>query len=93
LPPTQSVTFKARLQEGNRIQIPKLVRHRYKLEPQQILVASVATFPSFSWEEFHTRMTRDGHIVIPRLTLQLLEGADGSLVGRVLEIQLKPIKQ
>ena len=92
MPLTRPVTFKATLQEGNRIQIPRLIRWQYKLEPQQILKASVAVSCRFSWEQFHTHMTKDGRIVVPKLILQLLQNANESLVGQILEIQLEPIE-
>jgi hypothetical protein len=43
VPLTGSVSFKAVLQKGNRVQVPKLVRWKFKLEQDQVLKVSVAT--------------------------------------------------
>jgi hypothetical protein len=41
VPLTERVSFKAVLQKGNRVQVPKLVRWRFKLETSQVLKATV----------------------------------------------------
>ena len=90
---TQAVTFKATLQKGNRIQIPRLIRWQYKLEPQQVLKVNVTTSQSIAWEEFHVCMTSDGRVVIPKLILRLLQGDDDSLVRQIFRIQLEPVEE
>ena len=91
MPLTRSVTFKAVLQKGNRVQIPKQIRWLHKMEPQQILKAAVRPAkPLAIEEEFYTHMNKDGRIVIPKLTLTLIQDRYGSLIGRVLQIDLEP---
>jgi len=91
LPLTRQVSFKAALQRGNRIQVPKLIRWQFKLEPQQVLKVNVQT-ASLHEEEFYAKMGGDGRIAIPKLTLKLLQGEDEeSLVGSVLEVELEPV--
>jgi len=41
LPLTGSVSFKAVLREQNRLQVPKLLRWKYKLEPLDVLKVTV----------------------------------------------------
>jgi bifunctional DNA-binding transcriptional regulator/antitoxin component of YhaV-PrlF toxin-antitoxin module len=86
---SESVDFKAVLQKGNRIQIPKLIRWQYHLEPSQVLKVEVKT-GAWREEEFYARMGRDGRLTIPKLTLELLQQEDESLVSSVLEVTLEP---
>jgi hypothetical protein len=94
MPLTKAVSFKAVLQKGNRVQVPKLVRWQFKMESQQVLRVRVKAEGSFSGGEgFYARMSGNGRITVPKLTLNLLqsEGNDEkSLVGYVLEAQLEP---
>jgi len=84
------VSFKAVLQRGNRVQVPRLFRWQYKMEANQVLNVNVKVADSFVDEWFLARMTRDGRFTIPRLALKLLEeGREGSLEGCVLEVILK----
>jgi len=93
LPLTESVDFKARLQKGNRIQIPRLIRWQFKMEPSQVLKVTVRPEGlGFSEEEFYARMNRDGRITIPKLILDILEDEDESLVGYVLKVSLEPVE-
>ena len=72
MPLTQKVNFKTKLQRGNRVQIPKLVRWRYKLEPDQILKVTVSVHGVWSTpESYLSRMGKDGRILIPKLILAL----------------------
>jgi hypothetical protein len=70
---TEKVEFKALLQRCNKVQVPKLVRWRYKIEPWQILKITVCC-PSIwdSREEYLTRMAKDGRLTIPKLSLSFL---------------------
>jgi hypothetical protein len=56
MPLTGKVTFKAQLQKGNRIQVPKLIRWLHKLEPTQILKVTINVVDAFDEETFITRM-------------------------------------
>jgi hypothetical protein len=91
LPLTESVNFKAVLQRGNRVQIPRLFRWQYRMEANQVLKVKVRIAGSFVDERFFVRMTRDGRLTIPRLTQKLLqEGGEESLEGCVLEVIVEP---
>jgi bifunctional DNA-binding transcriptional regulator/antitoxin component of YhaV-PrlF toxin-antitoxin module len=79
-------------EKGKRVQIPKLVRWKHKLEPSQVLKVSVATNSAFGWERFYARMDKSGRITIPKLTLKLLQEKTGKqdLAGTILEVMLNP---
>jgi hypothetical protein len=96
LPLTEVVSFNALLQKGNRVQVPKLVRWQFKMEPTQVLRVTVKVeashFTSAS-ESFYARMSGDGRITVPLLTLALLQkrrDADEGLVGCVFEVKIEP---
>jgi hypothetical protein len=90
LPLTESVSFKAKLQKANRIQIPRIIRWQYKLEPTQVLKVTVSLTTMLGHEEFLARMSRDGRITVPKLTANLLRGKKETLLGRILEVSLEP---
>jgi bifunctional DNA-binding transcriptional regulator/antitoxin component of YhaV-PrlF toxin-antitoxin module len=93
VPLTSVVVFKAVLQKGNRLQVPKLVRWKFKMEPGQVLRIGVDFGHSYGQREyFFGRMNRDGRITVPKVTLGLLQDRfEGkSLLGYVLEVRLEP---
>lgn len=91
MPLTQKVTFKTMLQRGNRVQIPKLIRWQFKMEPSQVLKVGVCVVDLWSgWQFFYARMGKDGRILIPKLTLALLGGEKRDLAGCVMEVTLEP---
>jgi len=93
MPLTEPVSFKTVLQKGNRIQLPKLVRWKYKLEQDQVLKVSVRALNVFGWETFYARMDKSGRITIPKLTLSLLQSRARdrqSLTGVVMEVDIEP---
>jgi len=89
---TEPVSFNTVLQKGNPVQVPRLIRWQFKMEPQQVLKAKVKVGHSFGNEEtFYARMNRDGRIAIPKLTLELLTNEDEeSIVGSVFGAKLGP---
>ena len=100
LPLTERVEFKTLLQKGNRFQVPKLIRWKYKLENTQVLKVSVAAAGTLGgWETFFGRMDKSGRITISKLIQeQLLRTASGkgdtigrSLAGEVIRVQLEPV--
>ncbi|MGD0977528.1 MAG: hypothetical protein ABR962_00130 [Candidatus Bathyarchaeia archaeon] len=91
MPLTESVSFKAVLQRENRIQVPRLIRWQYKMEACEVLRVNVRVAGGLVDERFLARMTRDGRLTIPKLTLKLLrEGEEQSLEGCVLEVTVEP---
>jgi hypothetical protein len=95
VPLTEAVSFKALLQRGNRVQVPRLVRWQFKLEATQVLRVTVkieAEFSSVS-ESFFGRMSGDGRITVPWLALFLLQkraNTEKSLTGLVFEVKIEP---
>ena len=94
MPLTERVEFKTILQKGNRLQIPKLVRWKYKLESTQVLKVSVAAAGKLGgWETFHGRIDKSGRITVSRLIQeQLLRRTPGmqSLTGTVVSVSIEP---
>ncbi len=90
MPLTESVSFKAVLQKGNRIQIPRLVRWQFKLEPTQILKIRVESEAPYLDEEFLGCMNKDGRITIPKLIVNLLKEEETNLEGQVFRVTLNP---
>jgi hypothetical protein len=92
LPIYEKVTFKTRLQRGNRLQIPKYVRWHYKLEPDQTLKATIHFQNVFVFPQvFFTRTGKDGRVVVPKLILSLFSRHAPCLEGYIVEVTLEPI--
>ncbi len=95
MPLTERVGFKARLQRGNRVQLPKLIRWRYKLESGQVLRVTVSVLGAWGgFETFYGRMDKSGRVTIPRLTLELLctrIHGEPNLAGAVMEVRVEPV--
>ena len=63
MPLTERVVFKTRLQQGDRLQVNKYVRWRFKLESNQFLSVRVQFLGIWdSSGDFLCRMTKDGRI-------------------------------
>jgi len=91
LPLNQSVTFKTLLQKQNRLQIPKLIRLKYKLESSEILKVTVKIYVGYSTSEsFFAKMYESGRIRIPDLTITLLKKDKPNLEGYPIEVTIQP---
>ena len=93
VPLTEAVEFKAVLQKGNRFQLPRLIRWKFKLETDQVLKVTVFPAKSFTGECFYAKMDKSGRVAMPSLTRKLLETStrdNQNLIGSVLEIRLQP---
>jgi bifunctional DNA-binding transcriptional regulator/antitoxin component of YhaV-PrlF toxin-antitoxin module len=93
MPLTESVTFKTKLQRHNRIVVPMLFRWRFKMERGELLKANVRVFDSENYEEetFLAKMTSDGRLTIPKLTMEILKKREGkNLTGTILEVTISP---
>jgi hypothetical protein len=91
MPLTEPVSFKARVQRYNRVQIPVLIKWEHKLESDQVLEVQLNFSGKgfYRRESFYARMSKDGRLTIPKLIVQeLSEG--GSLEGKVAKITLYP---
>ncbi len=91
MPLTEPASFKARVPRYNRIQIPVLIKWERKLESDQTLEVELhfSRRGFYRSETFYARMSKDGRLAIPKLTVQELSGG-GSLEGEVLKVTLYP---
>ncbi len=91
MPLTEKINFKTKLQKGNRIQVPQLIRWEFKAETNQLLNVGVNDLETQSgWQFFYTKMLKDGRIVVPLLTIRLLQIDESSIAGHILEVTLEP---
>ena len=94
MPLTERVEFKTMLQKGNRFQVPKLVRWKYKLESTQVLKVSITPANRLgSWETFHAKIDKSGRITVSRLMQkQVSRTASGkqSLIGEIVFVRIEP---
>lgn len=75
--------------------MPRLVRWRYKMEAGELLKVNVSPFSSenYQQEEFFAKMTRDGHLTVPKLTMEVLaEGEKENLAGCIFEVSIRPVE-
>ena len=92
MPLTEQVRFKTRLQRYGRLLVDKHVRQRYKLDSTQCLSVRVS-FPGIwdSAESFFCKMTQDGRINIPKMTMTVLTKKNKqTLDGYAVEVTLEP---
>ncbi len=91
MPLTEKVAFTATLQKFNKVQIPKLIRWRFKLESDQALKVGVDFVGAHKgWQFFYTKARVDGRITIPKLVLSFFSDKNEGLTGAVLEVTLEP---
>ncbi len=88
---TEKVSFTAMLQRGNRLQVPRVVRWRFKLESDQV-VKVVVSCPGAApmGEHFYATMSKDGRIVVPKLVLSVLGQFKPNLEGYPFQVTLEP---
>jgi bifunctional DNA-binding transcriptional regulator/antitoxin component of YhaV-PrlF toxin-antitoxin module len=91
LPLNQTVIYKTPLQKQNRIVVPKLIRGKYKLEPEEVFKVTITIVGVLGVREgFLATLNKEGRIIIPKLTMSLLKRNEPSLEGFVLEVSLEP---
>jgi hypothetical protein len=91
LPLYEKVSFTTKLQRGNRFQVSKYVRWKYKLETNQTLRITVTVIGVWSTLQiFLARMNQDGRIVIPKTIMTLMQTRDVELAGYALKVTLEP---
>ena len=87
----QKVSFKTMLQEGNRVQVPRVVRWQFKMGTEQVLKVTVTSVNVWGgWQTFYARMGRDGRITVPKLQRELLKDREQELTGYVMDVRLEP---
>lgn len=77
-------SFHNRVQKGLRLQIPLLLRWKYKLEVGTVFKAQIQRTDNYKSQKFFTRLQKGGRIGIPRLTCEILELHGGELVEATL---------
>ena len=91
MPLTEKVTFTTMLQKANTVQVPKLIRLRFKVESDQALKVGVNFLGLHKgWQFFYAKMRKDGRVSVPKLILNLLEDEKTSLADYALEVMLEP---
>ncbi len=93
MPLTHSISFKAAIGKGNRIQIPTIIKWEFKLEPTQLLTINVRLFDLGIDETFYTKMNKDGRITIPKINTEIIKTQlpkEATLNQYAFEITLKP---
>lgn len=91
MPLTEKVTYTTQLQSTNKIQVPKLIRWRFKMEEDQALRVGVNFLELHKgWHFFYAKMQKDGRITVPKLTLKLINDETENLAGKAVEVMLEP---
>ena len=91
MPLSKSVVFKSVLKKGNRFQVPKLVRSQQKLNTSEVLKVTVSVVGLMqAHETFLAPIHRDGRIVVPQLTIDLMRHEKPNLEGYAVEVTLQP---
>ena len=89
MPLTGRVSFKRPLEACNKVQVPKIIRWEFKLEPDQVLRVSLSGLGG-GCQLFYARMGKDGRIFIPKAVLFAAHGKTENRAGCLLEIALEP---
>jgi hypothetical protein len=89
MPLTGRVTFKRPLEGCNKVQVPKIIRWQFKLEPDQVLRVEIGGLGG-GHEFFYARMGKDGRIFIPKAVLFAAHGKEENLAGQLVDITLEP---
>ncbi len=91
MPLNQRVMFEAQLQRRNMVQVPKMIRWQFKMDPDQVLKVGVCVpVKDTGTHNFFAKMRADGRIVVPKLIVVILQGKSNDLLGYILEIILEP---
>jgi hypothetical protein len=91
LPLSRRVNFKTALKKRNLLQVPKIIRCKFKMETNEVLKVTVNVAGLFANTEiFWAKMGKDGRIEVPNLLLALLKHDEPSLEGSVMEVTLEP---
>lgn len=88
LPLDRSVSFKAVVQEGNRVQVPRLIRWQFRLESTQVLQVRIRAAERIgaNLEFYYAKVRGDGRLGIPKLVMKLCRIKAGDIV----DVRLSP---
>jgi len=78
LPPE---TFHTRVQKQMRIQIPRLLRWKYRLDPGNVMRVQVTNKDSHDSQQFLAKMQQGGRITVPKTLAELLSLKPHQLVS------------
>lgn len=84
MPVSENMWLHVKLLSENRVQIPVLVRWKFKLEPGEVLKVEVSPMRSHASETFFARLQKEGRITVPAQVAVFLELKPGD----VLEVGL-----
>ena len=70
--------FLARLQRGNRVQVPVLIRWKHRLDAGEVL--RVRVWRGHSGEYFYARLGKDGRFTVPKIVVEELELESGDVL-------------
>ncbi len=73
----------------NKVQVPKIIRWTFKLEPDRVLRVGVSGLGR-GCEYFYTKMGKDGRIFIPKAVVFAAHGKEENLAGLLVDITLEP---
>jgi bifunctional DNA-binding transcriptional regulator/antitoxin component of YhaV-PrlF toxin-antitoxin module len=91
MPLTESVSFTTTLESQNKIQIPKLIRWRFKIESDQALKVGVYFLGApTGMQVFYTKMRKDGRITVPKFVLSLMQGEEGKSASSPIDVMIEP---
>ena len=89
MPLTGRVEFKRPLEACYKVQIPKIIRWKFKLESDQVLRVGVGGLGR-GYEYFYARMGKDGRIFIPKAVLFAASGNNENLARYLIDIIIEP---
>lgn len=77
-------TFHTRVQKQMRIQIPRLLRWKYRLDPGNVMRVQVTNKDSHDSQQFLAKMQQGGRITVPKTIAELLSLRQRQLVDVVV---------
>jgi bifunctional DNA-binding transcriptional regulator/antitoxin component of YhaV-PrlF toxin-antitoxin module len=94
MPLSTTETFKAKLQSHNRLVVPKILRWRHRIDAGEVLAVYVRVHESRNYKEekFVAKMSVDGRLTVPKITMQILTQREGNdLTGAIFEVTINPV--
>ena len=73
-------TFHVRVQKALRLQVPRVLRWKYKLEAGMVFRVQVEKVDTCKSHTYLTRLQRSGRISIPKIAAEIIELKPGDLV-------------
>ncbi|TET20919.1 hypothetical protein E3J74_01255 [Candidatus Bathyarchaeota archaeon] len=84
MPMLRDEKFLARLQRGNRIQVPVLIMWKHKLNAREVLRVRVWSNEAHNSQSFYVRLSKDGRFRVPKIVVEELELEPGTVLGCTL---------